>query len=269
MLWNHGGALGAGDSKAYWSVDILSPARTYFHGLIDWFLSENSGSKCSGKVAIVHSTAGAFPIEVASGAQEYCLARGLEHVEMICYGPEVTDFASVFDKIKELGPKLILEVGRIEDDLRFAEQLVASGVRTSAVGLIAAPLALFRERLGDKAEGFLGPSQWELRNIGKPEYGPTADEFLESMAYMRVGDVDYPMAQAYAGCLVAQRCIEAAGSLDNVALREAAGNLDFTTFYGRFKIDKNTGRQVGHTMPIVQWRCGSKVVVWPPAITHE
>ena len=76
------------------------------------------------------------------------------------------------------------------------------------------------------------------------------------------GGVDYSMAQAYAGCLVAQRCVEAAGCLDNSKLRQAAERLDFTTFYGRFKIDPSTGRQVGHSMVVVRWRGDKKVVVW-------
>ena len=71
------------------------------------------------------------------------------------------------------------------------------------------------------------------------------------------------MAQAYAGCLVAQRCVEAAGCLDNSKMRQAAERLDFTTFYGRFKIDPSTGRQVGHSMVVVRWRGDKKVVVWP------
>ena len=75
------------------------------------------------------------------------------------------------------------------------------------------------------------------------------------------------MAQAYAACLVAQRCGEEAGTLDE-SLRHAAGRLDFTTFYGRFRIDA-AGRQVGHVMPVVRWNRGRKVVVWPPEMVTE
>ena len=52
------------------------------------------------------------------------------------------------------------------------------------------------------------------------------------------------MAQAYAAGLVAQRCVEQAGTLEDQVLRETAGKLDFSTFYGRFRIDPITGRQV-------------------------
>ncbi len=55
-------------------------------------------------------------------------------------------------------------------------------------------------------------------------------------------------------------------------LREVAMSLNFTTFYGRFRVESPTGRQTGHTMPVVQWRSGKKTVVWPqgelPASLH-
>lgn len=58
------------------------------------------------------------------------------------------------------------------------------------------------------------------------------------------------------------------GSLEQHALRQVAGELDFTTFYGRYAIDPETGRQIGHVMPVIQWQHGTKVVVWPPSVKH-
>ena len=51
--------------------------------------------------------------------------------------------------------------------------------------------------------------------------------------------------------------------MDESALRQAAGDLDFTTFYGRFRIDED-GRQIGRSVALVQRQEGRKVVVWPP-----
>tara|TARA_Y100000780_G_scaffold229821_1_gene250451 strand:+ start:9152 stop:9415 length:264 start_codon:yes stop_codon:yes gene_type:complete len=71
------------------------------------------------------------------------------------------------------------------------------------------------------------------------------------------------MVQAYAAGLVAQRCIEEAGTLEDSALREVAERLDFSTFYGRFKIDPVTGAQLGRSTVLVQWQQGRKVIVGP------
>ena len=72
------------------------------------------------------------------------------------------------------------------------------------------------------------------------------------------------MVQAYAAGLVAQRSVEEAGILEPQALRSTANVLDFSTFYGRFKIEPATGRQIGRSVVLVQWQQGRKVIVWPP-----
>jgi branched-chain amino acid transport system substrate-binding protein len=99
--------------------------------------------------------------------------------------------------------------------------------------------------------------------VAAPEYGPSSEEGLARLIAHHPEGVDYPMAQAYAGGLVAQRCIEIAGTLDQYALRQVASSLDFTTFYGRYRIDPRTGRQLGHRMPVVQWQGSRKVIIWP------
>ena len=262
VLWNHGGASEVIHGlESEWVVSVLSPASLYFRSVID--MVRQTQLLASG-VAIVHSTAGAFPREVATGAERYCREAGRGPIRGYPYEAGTTDFGPVLRKLRSVQPDVILSVGRIEDDLQFVSQLVRSGVSAGTVGVIAAPLTMFGESLGDAAEGIVGPSQWEPRSAVEADYGPSTQEVLRSFESRRAFGIDYPMAQAYAGCLVAQRCIEEAGSLDNAALREVAGRLDFTTFYGLFRIEPATGRQLGHLMPVVQWRNGQKVVVWPP-----
>jgi branched-chain amino acid transport system substrate-binding protein len=36
-----------------------------------------------------------------------------------------------------------------------------------------------------------------------------------------------------------------------------------TTFYGKYKVDPETGWQIGHQMGVVQWQNGKKTIVWP------
>ena len=166
-----------------------------------------------------------------------------------------------------------------------------------AVAVVAAPIQQFQDALGDNAAGFIGPSQWEPGDdlndelnseprMGGDEradggdaaspvaalYGPAAAQVMASLqrASQAAGDstgdlaVDYPMVQAYAAGLVAQRCVAAAGTLDDTALWAAATGLDFATFYGRFRIDPDSGRQVGRSVVIIQWQQGRKAIIWPP-----
>ena len=260
VLWNHGGALdGINDAGGGWVVSVLSPAGTYFHGVIALVRETRTPLR---SVAIVHSAAGAFPKEVAAGAEEYCLELGIGPVAVHRYEAGDVDFQTIVRLVGKERPDLLLGVGRIGDDIRLAQASAAAGTVAGAVALVATPLALFKDALGDSAEGLLGPSQWEPGIVAAPDYGPSSRQVMESLRAQHSPAVDYPMAQAYAGCLVAQRCIEETGSLDGAALRGAAAELDFTTFYGRFRIDA-AGRQVGHRMPVVQWRGEEKVVGWP------
>jgi ABC-type branched-subunit amino acid transport system substrate-binding protein len=169
-------------------------------------------------------------------------------------------------RLARLRPDLILGVGTTEADLAFAQALRAHSVEARLIGLVAAPIERFREVLGADADGLCGPSQWEPTLGGTPDLGPTSAQFGTAFRDRFGLEPDYPAAQAYAAGLIAARCADLAGSLENDALRRAAGTLDLTTFYGRFRLDRQTGRQVGHTMVVAQWQAGRKQIVWPAAV---
>ncbi len=269
VLWNHGGSTDAVYREGYtWVVGVLTSASRYFQGVIDAAVDAYPALQ---RVAILHRATGAFPRDVAEGAARHCRERGIERVQSTAYPPDTDDFTPLLTPLQADPPDVLLGVGRIEDDLRLAAQLVAIGLPLKVAGLIVTPLQHFHAALGEAANGFTGPSQWEPGVVTRPGYGPSTAEVLRSFQRYASEDVhiDYPMAQAYAGCLVVQRCIDAAGSLDQAALRRVAGELDFTTFYGRYCIDPPTGQQLGHIMPVVQWQQGTKVMVWPPEMRQQ
>jgi branched-chain amino acid transport system substrate-binding protein len=97
----------------------------------------------------------------------------------------------------------------------------------------------------------------------KPEFGPTPDGFFNIFKDEYGKEPDYVAAQGFNIGLIIQRCIEGAGTLDGDALREEANRSDFKTFYGHFRIDPVTGRQLGHRNVIIQWQGGEKYTVYP------
>ncbi len=56
--------------------------------------------------------------------------------------------------------------------------------------------------------------------------------------------------------------VEKAGSIEQDAVRQALGELEFTSFYGGWDID-DTGMQIGHSMVDMQWQNAERVIVWP------
>ncbi|MEM2472161.1 MAG: hypothetical protein QXQ96_06590, partial [Sulfolobales archaeon] len=63
--------------------------------------------------------------------------------------------------------------------------------------------------------------------------------------------------------LLLVKAIEIAQSLDQTAVREAFNKLNIMTFFGLFRIDPATGKQIAHEMVLTQWQGGKLVIVWP------
>ena len=261
VLWNQGGAADAIHQRgSRFIVGVLTPASRYFEGVLEMVREREPGTP---RVAFLYSARGAFPQTVVSGAESYALRRGFEVVFKGHYQPPAPDLSQTLAEIEDAAPDVVLGVGRVQDDLSLARQLAGLPTRAKAIGLVAAGIQQFGDELADAATGFMGPSQWEPETACTPDYGPPASELARNHRMFAAERGDYPLAQAYAGGLVAQRCVEEAGTLDNLALREAASRLRFATFFGPFRIDPATGCQVGKSAVVVQWQGGGKMVVRP------
>ena len=262
LIWNQGGATDDIYQQGYrWVVGILTPASQYLTGLLP--LIEDADPEAT-SVGLLRAGTGAFPRVIVQEVQRQAEVLGFQVSYLREYPASLDDFSGIVEEIREAGPDVLVAVGRIHNDLEFARALVRRPIHLRAVAVVAAPIHQFLDALGADVDGFIGPSQWETGGKYPHDYGPSVQQVQESLIKQRQGPVDYPMAQAYAAGLVAQRCLEHAGSLDDGALRRAASELDFSTFYGRFKIDPATGRQVGRSTLLVQWQQGRKVILWPP-----
>ena len=266
LIWNHGGAGDALYARGYRNViGILTPADQYLVGAPALARQANPDAS---KLVILRIDTGAFARIVARGVETTAHAMGFSTELDLRYRPTQTRFAEIARAVAELQPDLVVCVGRIRHDIAAARAL-ANLPNRSSIGMavaVAAPIAEFANELGAQADGFIGPSQWEPAiSVAQPDAGPDAGQALQTLAMTAMASglaVDYPMAQAFAAGLIAERCAQEAGSVDNDALRTAATGLDFTTFYGRFRIDE-TGRQIGRSVALVQRQDGRKVVVWP------
>ena len=272
LLWNQGGAGDALYARGYRNVvGILTPADRYLVGAPELARQANPDAA---KLVILRIDTGAFARLVARGLESAAHALGFATALDLRYRPTQFRFAEIARAVADLEPDLVAAVGRIPHDIAAAGALAGLPNR-SRIGLavvVATPIAAFADALGPAADGFIGPSQWEPQAaVANPDCGPSSDAALQRLASAGRAHgvpVDYPMAQAFAAGLIAQQCAETAETLDDNALREAAGSLDFTTFYGRFRIDA-AGRQTGRSVALVQRQDGRKAVVWPPELADS
>jgi branched-chain amino acid transport system substrate-binding protein len=262
VLWNHGGAsddIHAGGGR---TVGILTPVSRYFGGLIEL---ARSLDRDAARVAVLHRRGSGFG-RLAALRVRAAASDAMFLTDVVTYSSLGSDLPRVTASLERQSPDLVISAGSFDDEVVLNEALLESGLRAKAVCLAAAAMQEFSHALGTDAEGLLGPSQWEPRLAYAPDFGPGPDEATEGIR-AQGAPPDYPAAQAYAACLIAQRCLEEEGA-DDESLWRAACALDCVTFFGRFRIDPATGLQVAHEMVLVQWRRGRKLVVWPPAFSH-
>jgi branched-chain amino acid transport system substrate-binding protein len=218
-------------------------------------------------VALFNAKTG-FAADMASGALAWIKREGFLLTVHESYRSGIEDFRSLLSQIKDDPPDVFLSVGRVEDDILLGRQLRELKPRLKAAGLVVAAISRFKAALRDQADGFFAPSQWEPQVRYTVDCGPSEEEFLSHYLKSATVPIDYPAAQGYAAGVVAQRCVEEVGSLDQKAIRAAASRLRFTTFYGPYAIDPKTGRQTAHPMLVTQWQKGRKEIVWPPEVAE-
>ena len=238
VMWNHGGS--SDDVASRFVVSTPTPASWYFRRLPAWLVRNAPGERT---ITVMYSRRGTFARHVVRGLSEEAEAFGLS-VEVLRFGDVASQTAGV----------LVL-AGSFEEEL----DVIRSRPKARFVGAVAAGVRAFAEALGPLAEGVIGPSQWEP--------SPETEWFFRSFQE-RFGDPpEYTAAGAYATGLVVEECIRRAGEVDDRRLREIATELDFETFFGWFRIDPPTGRQIGHAVLLVRWEGRQRVVLDPEART--
>ncbi len=266
VLWNHGGSSDAIMRQGFrWSVHLPTPASGYFAGL---FACLRKHGAEAGRVAIVQRRRGTFSTEVATGARQLAERSGFLALPPFFYPDDPSQIPMLAEALAVAKPAVIIAVGRYDDDVVLTRTLAPMLGDAKIIAAVGAPMQAFRRDLQEMADGCIGPSQWEPGAEAAPEIGPSSAAFVERFRE-RFGQVpDYPAAQAYAAGLIIQRCVALAGTCSDVALRVAADRLTCQTFYGDFRLEAESGRQVGHETVLVQWQAGEKTIVWPERVAQ-
>jgi ABC-type branched-subunit amino acid transport system substrate-binding protein len=182
------------------------------------------------------------------------------------FDPDSTP-AKLFPALRRNRVNALVSAGSYDHDVAVMRAVADSALDIPLLGCIAAGVARFAADLGDLAAGIVGPSQWEETASILPEIGPTPADFARRMRAGGIDAPDYPAAQAYAAGLLTAAAINDARSLDATKIRDAFSELRTSTLFGDFSIDRVTGRQIGHTMLLVQWHAGRKAIIHPEAHT--
>ena len=245
---------------------VLSPAETWFEGLID--IAAKRGLRT---IAVINEDT-LFPKTSAQGTVELAKKRGLQVVLAEAYPKGTTDFGGILGRVKAASPDVLAAATYFEDAVAIARSLKELNVSPKMFGVtVGGDLPKFYETLGKTAEFVYGSSQWEPELVSLRAGGlvpiarqyPGAKEFVEAHAKEYVGaDLSYHTAAGYGGCQILLEAVKRAGSLDGEKIRETILKMDLHTVFGAFKVDRD-GFQIAHKTLLFQWQDGKKAIVWP------
>jgi branched-chain amino acid transport system substrate-binding protein len=221
------------------------------------------------KIAAVYSD-DPFSKAVLAAAIAQAKKAGFDVVMNESYAPSTTDFGPIVNKIISSGATAFLGGGHYPDGATLARQIYDQKAGLKWISILVAPGSEKFAQLGHAALGITTPSQWEIQENFKPQFGPTAADFSKRFHDKFNLDADYHSASGYVAGLLLQHAIEQAGSIDPDKVADALNKMEVTTFFGQYKVATDPGHhglQTAHKMVLAQWQMVNgklqRQVVWP------
>ena len=237
---------------------VLPPAELFLGGLID--MAEQQGLS---QVAVLYEDV-IFPAAAAAGAREAAERRGMQVRLFEAYQSGADSFSEFVQALDDQGVEVLaMAASNLSDFITLTRELQAHDINLKMFGTSGA-VQQFADELGETTEYVYGLSAWE-----PSAPNPSADEFTAAYT-ARFGQAPaFHSAGAYASCQLLAQAVESVNSLQQDAIRDALLNLETTTVFGDFAVDKR-GYQTAHQGLFIQWQDGEKVVVWPAEVaTHH
>lgn len=238
LLFNHGGSGGALDAPGR-VVNILTPAGRYAEPFVKHLV------EVGGERLFTIRGKGAFGRDVIAGAETAATEAGLS-VETLDLNTPPT------------GTWDLISAGVYEDDIANVRHALALPNPPRKVCSVAAGVATFAHDLGASPDGIYGIGQWAPGSTGPVDVGMPEAELLAAWRHRYDTSPDYPGIQAYAAGTIAEAAVRTAETTEPAGLWEVLTALDFTTAFGAFRLDPETGRQTGHEAVLTRWNGGTQ-----------
>lgn len=217
------------------------------------------------RTAVVAHEDTPFATSVAQGAQRHLEANGIDVLTMKRYPVGVDNVDDLMSELAALGPDIFVGGGHYDDAVLFLRSAQEQDFRADAMLITVGPAnPQLISDIGNGADGVLGPTAWESVMTYEGAGFGTASAYADTYEGLWGEPPIYQAAGSTAAALALHRAIEAAGSLDTDAVRDALRALVIDTFYGPIRFDER-GVNVAKPMGTVQVQDGSIVVVAPEA----
>jgi branched-chain amino acid transport system substrate-binding protein len=236
---------------------VLTPAGNYTQGAL------KALADLGAKTVVIAYEDTAFPTSVGEGAVRWAEEYGYEVLAVETYPVDIADVTAIMTKFRDLDPDVFVGGGHFNDALLFVNAAEELGFAPDGMVITVGPSNPdFAAEVGNAANYILGPTQWEATMSWEDDYFGTPADFAARYEGLWGEPPTYQAAESTATALALQLAIEAAGSLDMDAVRQALYDLDEITFYGPINFDE-TGKNAAKPMGTIQIQDGVINVVAP------
>ena len=253
VIINAGGASEAIQQRGFKNVfQTAARISSYVDGVVP--MAKANGYKSM--VFIARDYSAARDMEKALSAQAEEAGIELQAVEYFPAG--TADFSSYIARARDTKPDMWISVGYPNEAIEMVRQMRATNYLPPYFLHNGVSQEDFLEAAGQDGEYALGMSLYEpsLDTKGNKEFVTT---FNEAYGY----EPGYYAAFGWAGVNVLSEAVEKVGSLDQDKLRETLKTMETQTAFGNYKVDPETGMQIGIKGLIVQVQSGKRQIVWP------
>ena len=214
------------------------------------------------RIALI-TTDDLFPGLAHEGAVDEAEQLGLEIVVNEIYPPVTVDVGPLITRLQEAEPDFVIAPVDVADAIVLIRQMKERGYRPPGLALSGATFVPdFLDNVGTDAEGLFGIVHWFPTLPWSDEIFGTAEQYGQDFEAEYGYSATHDNAAASAAVEVLKLAVEAAGSLDQTAVRDALREIDLQTFFGPVNFDDTTGRNIGLEYP-VQIQDGAPVIVYP------
>lgn len=260
-----GGASDQIFSRGYKYVfGTLASASKYFASTVEAMGKLSPAPKT---VALLYAD-DAFDVSVAGGTRKLLGSAGMTIAIDERYSNNATDFSTLLARIKSAKPDAVLVAGHETEVLNFIRQAKSLDVNVKFYSFtVGVPSEDFRRALGADGNFAFGMTTWLPSAEAKDAWFGDAAQFAKAYKAKFNYDPDYHAASAVADVEAYARALEAAGSLEPKAVRDAIAKLDFPSLYGPIKFGE-TG-QIDLPQIVVQVQKGALVPVYSTKFVNK
>jgi len=233
-------------------IQTLTPSSLYYVGVVDLAVRHGLTS-----MALLAEDSEALRVAIPP-VVELAQKKGIKVVHTEYFPRGTTDLSAILTRLRALRadvlvcgcyePESVLSV-RQSKELDYSPKLLFAGH--------GGAVPEYYKALGKDAELTLASDHWDARMKT-----PGNQEFVARFKKKFGREPNYHAAGTYGGVQVLEAAVRKAGSLDQDKIRQALGEIEMDTIFGRYKVSA-TGAQIGKTSIIIQWTGGAKEIVWP------